>query len=225
MARKLIGILAAAICLSAGPALGQDMLEDLYGRGVHAFFSQRTADAYNALNAAIVNGSRDPRAYYFRGLALNRLGRPDEAKNDFRTATQLEMLGGQPYSVGRALERIQGSERMLLETHRNAARVTIHALQLSQDRARYEQIQRTEADVLRGTGVVPAAPRAVPGVIAPAASDPFGPAAAPPAALPAPAVVPAPIPPAPAPTPLAPAPAPATPPPAPSTNDPFAEPA
>ena len=64
----------------ANAAWAQDaLLEDLYGRGVHAFFAQRIPDAFNALNAAIASGSRDPRAYYFRGLTLNRLGRPDEA--------------------------------------------------------------------------------------------------------------------------------------------------
>src|SRR5262245_18185541 len=119
MAGRLSGAVVAVLVLCGGMAYGQDAtLEDLYGRGVHAYFAQRIPEAFNALNAVIRSGSCDPRAYYFRGLTLNRLGRLDEARDDFRKGAELEILGGEPYPVGRALERIQGPERTLRESQR-----------------------------------------------------------------------------------------------------------
>src|SRR5262245_15424898 len=211
MAGKKSWVVAAAAMLLAGACYGQDALvEEMYGRGVHAFFSNNMGEAFNALNASILNGSRDPRAFYYRGLVFARTGRPEEAREDIRKATELEMLGGVPYPVGRSLERIQGPERMMLEGHRRAAKLELHSQILARDRARYEQIQRTRAEELRGGGSP--APLRLPSDLRPDTSDPFGP---PPTALPPPAVVPAPIP---APPPAAPTPMP------PAAPDPFATP-
>src|SRR5581483_9375631 len=122
MARFLTSV--TLLALSAAPCLAQDaMLEELYGRGVHAFFSGNIRGSFDALNAAIQSGSRDPRAFYYRGIVLNRLGRPDEAAADFGKGAELEMLGGEPYPVGKSLERIQGPERVNLEAHRRAMRL------------------------------------------------------------------------------------------------------
>jgi tetratricopeptide (TPR) repeat protein len=145
MARKLSAVCAALLAFSAAACCGQDaLLEELYGRGVHAFFSQRMPEAFDALNAAIRSGSRDPRAYYYRGLALNRLGRPQEAQEDFRKGAELEVLGGEPYPVGKSLERIQGGERAALEAQRRVTRLAIHNSQSAQERVRYEQVKRAE---------------------------------------------------------------------------------
>src|SRR5262245_53999408 len=107
MAKIVPSLLAVAMLLVSGLAFGQDaMLEELYGRGVHAFFSGNQLAAFESLNAAVKSGSRDPRAFYYRGLLLNRFGRSTEAADDFRKGAELEMLGGEPYPVGRSLERI-----------------------------------------------------------------------------------------------------------------------
>jgi hypothetical protein len=149
MARKLSWVGAAALALCGTVCFGQDaFLEELYGRGVHAYFSQNLREAFDSLNTAIKSGSRDPRAFYFRGLVLNRFGRPDEARDDFRKGAELEMLGGEPYPVGRALERIQGPERIALESQRQIAKLAIHNTQSAQDRVRYEQVKRAEAEML-----------------------------------------------------------------------------
>src|SRR4051812_12452038 len=108
MARTLSLISAVGIVLAGLTSLAQDaMLEDLYGRGVHAYFSGNLPGSFDALNTAIKSGCRDPRAFYYRGLVLNRFGRPDEARDDFRKGAELEMLGGEPYPVGKSLERVQ----------------------------------------------------------------------------------------------------------------------
>src|SRR5689334_12646402 len=171
MARNLSWICGALLALSTAVCSGQDaMLEELYGRGVHAFFAGRINEAFDSLNAAIGSGSRDPRAYYFRGLALSRLGRPQEAIDDYRKGAELELLGGEPYPVGKSLERIQGSERTALEAHRRATRLAIHNTQSAAERVRYEQVKRAEADALRGG--TRAGPPAVPAG-RPDPTDPF----------------------------------------------------
>lgn len=214
MARFLTSVILVA--LSAATCLAQDaMLEELYGRGVHAFFAGNIRGSFDALNATINSGSRDPRAFYYRGIVLNRLGRPDEAAADFRKGAELEMLGGEPYPVAKSLERIQGPERVNLEAHRRATRLAIHNSQAAQDRVRYEEVKRAEAEVLRGGGrPLPAAPTAPP---RPDSSDPFAAPPPPPAPLPAPAGTPAPIP-----TPTAPSIAPDPIAPNPAAPDPFA---
>src|SRR5262245_3919722 len=79
MPRKY-GWALAALLLAAAPGplcFAQDsLLDDLYGRGVHAFFARNYPSAHELFTAAIKGGSRDPRAYYFRGLVYSRLGRP-----------------------------------------------------------------------------------------------------------------------------------------------------
>ncbi len=63
--------LVLALALSwQGSLLAQEaVLEELYGSGVHKYFSGDYAGADADLTAAVDGGSRDPRVYYFRGLA------------------------------------------------------------------------------------------------------------------------------------------------------------
>ena len=81
MARRLVAcsfVLAVMGCTIPAAFAQDNLLDDLYGRGVHAYFSHEYQDAYSLLSDAIKSGSRDPRAYYFRGLTFARLGRPEE---------------------------------------------------------------------------------------------------------------------------------------------------
>src|SRR5262249_22295814 len=83
--------LLGLICLCAMPLAAQDaVLGQLYGSGVHAYFGQDYAKAYESLTSAIDGKTQDPRAYYFRGLALLKLGRPEAAEGDFKTGAKLE---------------------------------------------------------------------------------------------------------------------------------------
>src|SRR5215218_9091749 len=63
--------LAAALAVAQDLPVAQDsaVLDDLYGRGVHAYFSRDSRQAVQLLGEAIANGTQDPRAFYFRGLA------------------------------------------------------------------------------------------------------------------------------------------------------------
>jgi len=158
MKRNLIlGTVLLSLFALAGMARAQDpLLEELYGQGVHAYYQGEYSEAHDLLTAAIDEGSRDPRCFYFRGLAYDKLGRPDEADADFAQGAELEAkLGTQFYAVGRSLERVQGEVRLKLEAFRQVARVEARRNELQRKADRYEQFQRDEGNVLRGNTTAP----------------------------------------------------------------------
>ena len=179
MARKIVMGLAAVLIATSttSQVRAQDpLLAELYGQGVHAFFAGDYDQAHEMLTTAIEQGSTDPRAYYFRGLTYGRLGRPDEAVLDHKKGSELEASGTQRiYPVGRSLQRIQGKERLALERYRQVARLTIRTRNLKAAAARYESIQRGEADVLRNPNrQLPANAAELVGTPPSDGSDPFG---------------------------------------------------
>jgi hypothetical protein len=144
----LVGLLAVAfpVSLAAQDAvLGQE-----YGNGVHAYFMGDYAAAYERLTSVIDRGSKDPRAYYFRGLCCLKLGRGPDAELDFRFGAELESkdLSGF-YNVGKSLERVQGTARAELERYRVSARLAAYEQAEKLRKARYEAIRREEERVLR----------------------------------------------------------------------------
>jgi hypothetical protein len=93
-------------------ARAQDPLDDVYGHAVHAYYRGDVARAQELLDQAIAAGSKDPRAYYYRGLCLSALGGDTSAgMADFQTAADLEINGQKVVNVGKALERVQGAPR------------------------------------------------------------------------------------------------------------------
>jgi hypothetical protein len=151
MFRSIVLLVVAIVSLWSVPLPAQEaVLGQEYGAGVHAFFADDYVKAYEQLSAAITGGSQDPRAFYFRGLACLKLGRPQDAAIDFRKGSSLESADiNRFYDVGRALERVQGSERGQLETYRVAARMAALEQAERMRKARYEAIQREESRVLR----------------------------------------------------------------------------
>lgn len=198
MMRTVMGGLLAASCLPAGSAWAQQaVMDEFYGNGVHNFYDRDFSQAMQNLSVAIDGGSKDPRAYYYRGLAKLRCGDTYGAQDDMYQGAALESADvDQFYPVSKSLERVQGAERRELERYRAMARAQARDRQLRRDAVRYEQRRRTEAEVLRSVpvgpppaplGVVPTptlgtpAPAAAPGAV----SAP--PVAAPPATPPPPA--------------------------------------
>lgn len=93
-----------------------------YDQGVNAYFAGRCGQAELLLSEAMQANSQDPRVYYFRALSLLRQGRRDEARGDMMVGAQLEAQASQRFAVGAALERVQGSNRLMLEEFRREAR-------------------------------------------------------------------------------------------------------
>jgi hypothetical protein len=131
-------------------ALGQE-----YGSGVQAYFGGDAVKAYERLTSTINRGSKDPRAFYFRGLAYLKLGRPEEAAADFRKGAELESKDvNRVYNVGKSLERVQGSERQELENYRVDARMAALEQLERERKERYEANQREEQRVVREQAVL-----------------------------------------------------------------------
>lgn len=138
------------LCLCGRSAAADDnILVDVYGDGVHAFFNSDLQRAYDLLNRAIEGGFEDPRAYYFRGLTLARSGRAEEAAADFTAGAELEAKRDLGPLVSRALVRIQGSSRMRIEAARTDAKLDFRGEAVAEAKRRYGQRAIAEADVLR----------------------------------------------------------------------------
>ena len=163
------------LLLCIAPVRAQDAVSSqTYGTGVHAYFAGDYRRAYELLTSAIGpnSTSRDPRMYYFCALTFLRLGRDDEAKQDFQQGAKLEMTNtDQTYNISRALERVQGAERQHLEQYRVTARIVAQQQSEEQNRARYEQQKREESRVLLNQSQPSSA---VPGPAAPPPDVPFG---------------------------------------------------
>lgn len=130
-------IICFALCLGLlpSPSFAQfGGLDELYGEGVHRYFSGDLIGADEILTQVVDGGAQDPRAYYFRGLAREQLGYDSEA--DFEQGARLEAEGKRVVDVGNALSRIQGSLRTQIEISRRDARIQVRQQQLMLQRSR-----------------------------------------------------------------------------------------
>jgi len=165
-----IYLLAIALIYIEVPSWGwaQDpVLSRLYGAGVHAYFGGDYIRAHELLTRAIKLGMEDPRVYYYRGLAYLKLGRPEEAEEDFRKGAEIEAKDfGIFYEVGRALERVQGRPRLLIEKHRFAARTAAkeRAERLRRERYGLQRAQEEKLLLEQGAPVSGTFVRPSPGV-------------------------------------------------------------
>lgn len=104
-------------------AMGQSGFETAYGNGIHHFFSGKFQEAHDSFTEALKENSRDPRTYYFRGLAAQSLGQ--DASSDFAMGAKMESAqGGRLSLVNDALERVQGVARVQIEEVRVRAVMT-----------------------------------------------------------------------------------------------------
>ncbi len=179
--RSYLAIGFAVITLFAAmptAAIAQDsVLAELYGHGVHAYFAGQAQQAHEYLTTAIDQGTRDPRAFYFRGLSYTALGRPDEANADFLKGAELETHGAdRVYPVSHSLQRVQGVNRMAIERNRVQARIAARTKTVKATQARYESLEQAEGQVLRNPNRTQPAPAKELVGTPPAAdeSDPFG---------------------------------------------------
>ena len=97
----------------------------IYGEGVHSFYAGNFQQSYDYMSEVIEFGTDDPRVYYFRGLSALRLGSQGDADDDFTKGAAFEAERGNTRTVSRALERIQGPDRLLLEKSRSKARLAL----------------------------------------------------------------------------------------------------
>ena len=136
--RLCIIVLAIAGCFVSMPAGAQDyVLNELYGNGVHAFYSGNYEEALSFLDQAVEEGSRDPRVFYYRALTLDHAGFEEKSKTDFRQGAELEAADPNVFPVSRSLERVQGQRRHLLESYRQKSRFEARRRNRLRNRARF----------------------------------------------------------------------------------------
>lgn len=165
--RLRIAVLAAtllALGLAPQVTFAEDaVLAEIYGRGVHAYFAGRYEDAEETLSDAIAQGSKDPRAYYYRGLTKFSLGRLDEANADFALGAKEEVQDVALTALAsRSLARVQGGPRLLIEKARQTARKDHRATEVAREKVRYEQWQSNEKRMLRNVPAEQPKPAAAP---------------------------------------------------------------
>lgn len=93
------------------------------GDGMQLYFDGNYHAAKEHLQGMLAVGHTDARLHYFRGLTHKRLGELKAADADFKTAARME-LAGDGYTVGVALQRVQGADRLHLERYRTLARLS-----------------------------------------------------------------------------------------------------
>lgn len=99
------------------------VLREMLGEAMHSYFRRDFDDAIKILTTVIEYRFQDPRAFYFRGLAFEQMGRTYEAEADWKVGADLEADGRVPNGVNESLYRVQGSLRMRIETLRLKARL------------------------------------------------------------------------------------------------------
>ncbi len=137
--------------LAAGITAGQDeSAAELYGKGVHAYFAADYDQAVTWLTESITKFDGDPRAYYFRGLALASESGVEAGLADFNQGADVEInrTDRPVYNINGALQRVQGSLRLELEKVRAATRQAAIDRQKKRNRIRYEELKRRDEVVL-----------------------------------------------------------------------------
>jgi hypothetical protein len=181
-------MLASAAFFASAAQAEDAAVDKLYGEGVHAFFANDVTAAHKHLEASIAAGNRDPRCYYYRGLAAWRLGKADAAKADFRQGATLEAASPDMTTmINRSMQRVQGSTRLSIEKFRSDAQLAALAARKQREAARYgaarasaiKELEKQAAESAAKVDVLPDATgdaaAAKPGAAAdPAAKDPFG---------------------------------------------------
>ncbi|QEF96753.1 Tetratricopeptide repeat protein [Stieleria maiorica] len=169
-----LALVGAMLGSHQASAQNESLLAEIYGRGVHAYYAGQYTEAYDYLTQAIGGGTRDPRAYYFRGIVAHQQGRPEEAEADWQAGAEMEARAGGGAGVGRSLSRFQGSARLKLEQIRQTARIDAMMNAAARSDARMQEL-----GVQPGAAAAPkAAPAAMgtappPAPAAAVADDPF----------------------------------------------------
>jgi len=153
----MIGAALSCALPAASTSFGQtgNAAGMLYGRGVHASFAGNGDEAEQYLTQAIQSNPSDPRPYYFRALTRLRRGQDTEGRADMQAGAAADARAPGRWAVGSALERVQGSERLLLEDYRRRARLSEVNRRDQRNRERYEHTVDQESDVLRRSVDVP----------------------------------------------------------------------
>lgn len=191
--KRGVAILLSGMCALSGlaQANAQDVLSELYGQGVHAYFAGRLDEAEQSFNEAINAGSQDPRVYFFRGLTQAKRSGEVAGIQDYQTAAELEATSKRSVPsdvISKSLTRIQGRQRLEIEKARGAARLAARGQQAllrreaeaaaaAQNRAGAAALPAVDGNVITGGAIqgdakeMAAQPNVAPEVVPPVANQ------------------------------------------------------
>ncbi len=132
------------LCCSISSAADKASTEKLLNSALSTWRSGDIPTAEEQLSAIIESGSEDARAFYYRGILSEQMGKDSSA--DFKAAAKLEAEGSATTLVNRALEKVQGSTRAKIEQYRVAAR---NALKADPEAARLKVVYREALEARR----------------------------------------------------------------------------
>lgn len=155
MNRLRLFALSLCICLPSTLVVAQDPLDEIYGQGVHAYFTGNLEAAHDLFTQAIDSGSVDPRVFYFRGLTQAKQSGAGAGLADYEQGAQYEISGRKVVNIGKSLERVQGALRVELEKTRQQARLQARAQQAVIQREQLEKLQKSGGAPVGPTGVDP----------------------------------------------------------------------
>ena len=143
-------IFTGAVCAADSLAL-IDESDQIYGKGVHAFFDRDYEEAVTILSKTEEIKNNDPRSYYFLGLAYLRQKKTEQADQYFKKAAQLEYSGRslRDYAVPESLRRIQGEERLRIEKIRAEERTNARIREQRLQELRYGKENADAREALR----------------------------------------------------------------------------
>ncbi len=124
--------LLVGMLIGMTPAIGDAQSTDRlaskhYSRGVQYFNQGRYGEAQQEFDLATGYAPRDARIYFMRGMSKMRMGASYDAESDFQIGASVEVQYGRG-DVGVALQRLQGSERLMIERYRREAKKTSELL-------------------------------------------------------------------------------------------------
>lgn len=116
------GLAVGLLTGGATAAFGQSA-EKVFGTNIHRFYDGQFEQLIAEVSEVVNDDLQDPRILYLRGLALLRTGKDQAAADDLRKGAELEALqyGSRNYNIPRALQRVQGNDRAMLEAARSDA--------------------------------------------------------------------------------------------------------
>lgn len=138
--------LTSALCVLAVmgmhliSAQGEDAFNSL-GQALGHYHKKEFKEAHELLTKLVDGGASDSRVYYFRGLARYQLDRVEDARSDFESGARMEATGKSRVDISRALERVQGPARQILEKYRRDAK---RQANLDGTKGRFTEVRETE---------------------------------------------------------------------------------
>ena len=178
MARIRTAVMVACVtllCTSAGAAqVKGNRLNERYSQGLHAYYAGEWEAAHSAFSEVIKAGFQNPCCYYFRGMVSYQQGDKQSAQQDFQAGAAREANAiRQKFPISKALERVQGGARVMIERARLQARLAVVQKRLTREKQRYEALVRNEAKVVRKAAPGSGAAEPAIEITDKAANDPF----------------------------------------------------